>query len=454
MANIEKLKQLIEASSSVDLQIRLFFSAVKEKITDMHDRQSFAIWFLKKFESSLSSDVTPEQHLSLAEWVMDAYPQRFEGYRVAARIEKKLGHFDNAVKLINLGIQNIENKNDEKFLLDELSDVKNRERTLLNSKERGVHDTKTKYRSGANVGIKVSVIVPVYNAEEYLRKCLDSIVNQTIKDIEVLIINDGSPDNSLNIAREFEYKFSNCHVVNQFNSGVANARNKGMRLANGEFVAFMDSDDYYPDNNCLELLYEKAKQKNVLICGGSFSEDHDDGRWIRKDFKGIYTKYTFEKDGYLEYKDYQFDYGYHRFIYDRKMLLSNKIFYPEYIRFQDPPFFVRAMATAKRFYVISKPTYCYRYGHQSLEWNELRTSHVLFGLLDNLKISKQENLENLNRLTTWRLLSEYKGPILKNIQSPIISELLNTAKEYMDTQYIESSDELSENMREIYKHNF
>ena len=90
--------------------------------------------------------------------------------------------------------------------------------------------------------VKISVIIPVYNKEEYLEECLESTLNQTLRDIEVICINDGSKDNSLEILKTYEEKDARIKVFNQNNSGAANSRNNGIKIANGEFVFFLDAD--------------------------------------------------------------------------------------------------------------------------------------------------------------------------------------------------------------------
>ena len=92
--------------------------------------------------------------------------------------------------------------------------------------------------------IKISVIVPVYNAEKYLSDCIDSILNQTLKEIELILINDGSTDNSLQICREKASKDSRVKIINKKNEGQGYARNIGIDRAKGEFITFVDSDDY------------------------------------------------------------------------------------------------------------------------------------------------------------------------------------------------------------------
>ncbi len=103
---------------------------------------------------------------------------------------------------------------------------------------------------------KISIIVPVYNVEKYLRKCLDSLVNQTLNDIEIICINDGSKDSSLNILNEYAQKDSRIRLINQDNLGVSAARNAGLAVAKGEYVMFVDSDDYLELQTC-ELAYNK-----------------------------------------------------------------------------------------------------------------------------------------------------------------------------------------------------
>ena len=112
---------------------------------------------------------------------------------------------------------------------------------------------------------KVSVIIPVYNVEPYLEKCLDSLINQTLKDIEIICINDCSTDNSLNILEQFKNKDERIKLINlKENKGAAAARNEGLKIAKGEYLGFVDPDDYV-DLNFYEELYKKAKQDDADI---------------------------------------------------------------------------------------------------------------------------------------------------------------------------------------------
>ena len=107
----------------------------------------------------------------------------------------------------------------------------------------------------------ISVIVPVYNVEKYIEKCLKSLVEQTLKNIEIIIVNDGSTDNSKKIISKFAEKYSNIKYYEKTNGGLSSARNYGIKYANGEYVAFLDSEDYV-EKNLYELMYKKALQEN------------------------------------------------------------------------------------------------------------------------------------------------------------------------------------------------
>ena len=115
--------------------------------------------------------------------------------------------------------------------------------------------------------IKISVIVPVYNTEKYLPKCLDSLVNQTLKDIEIIIVNDGSPDNSQKIIDDYVKKYKNIKAFEKKNGGLSDARNYGIKKASGEYIAFLDSDDYVTVD-MYEKMYKKAISQHfdMVVC--------------------------------------------------------------------------------------------------------------------------------------------------------------------------------------------
>ena len=116
--------------------------------------------------------------------------------------------------------------------------------------------------------IKVSVIIPIYNMERYLEESMNSVMNQTMKEIEIVCVDDGSTDRSLEILNRYKANNVCIEILIQKNQGSGAARNAGIGVARGEFVAFMDPDDYYAENDVLEYLYNCAKRERVNVCGG------------------------------------------------------------------------------------------------------------------------------------------------------------------------------------------
>lgn len=117
--------------------------------------------------------------------------------------------------------------------------------------------------------VKVSIIVPVYNTEKFLKKCLNSLINQTLKEIEIICVDDGSTDNSPTILNDFMKKDNRIKVIHQENSGVSVSRNRAVSVAQGEYIGFVDSDDWV-DEDFFEKLYNASQKYNSDIIAGDF----------------------------------------------------------------------------------------------------------------------------------------------------------------------------------------
>lgn len=115
---------------------------------------------------------------------------------------------------------------------------------------------------------KISIIVPIYNAEKKLQRCIESILNQSYKNLEIILVNDGSNDNSINICEQYKLKDNRIIVIDKENAGVSAARNSGLDIATGKYVQFVDSDDYIKTNMCEHLINTISKNDaDVVICG-------------------------------------------------------------------------------------------------------------------------------------------------------------------------------------------
>lgn len=267
--------------------------------------------------------------------------------------------------------------------------------------------------------MKLSVIIPVYNMEKFLEECLESVLNQTLKDIEIICIDDGSTDRTKEILKKYEKQNSNIIVLHQNREGAGSARNKGLEYAKGQFVAFMDSDDYYPSNDSLEILYNGAVLNNVKVAGGSLLRNSE-GK-IRRHFGYLWTKMRFESDGVIEFPEYQYCYGYWRFIFNNKMLKDNNIKFPLYIRNQDPIFMLEALSCADRMWVTSKDTYIVRTFDKKIKLNSKRVMcDIAKGIYDVLYFSIKHNYKELVEISIVQL---------KNFEIYFLMHLLNGNQE-------------------------
>lgn len=127
----------------------------------------------------------------------------------------------------------------------------------------------------------ISVVLPIYNVEKYLEKCMESVLNQTYKNLEIILVDDGSKDNCPKICDDYAKKDARVKVVHKENGGLSDARNAGIRVANGEYITFIDSDDYV-DKDYVEFLYNNIEKNNADIAIGSHRVLYDSGKIIEK----------------------------------------------------------------------------------------------------------------------------------------------------------------------------
>ena len=129
---------------------------------------------------------------------------------------------------------------------------------------------------------EVTIVIPVYNSEKYIGRCIDSILNQTFQDFELLIINDGSKDNSQEVVEEYKSRYPNkITLINQENKGVSKTRNEAIKIANGKYIMFIDNDDYI-DNNYIEIYVTKINQTNADIVMGGYRRVNIDNKILFK----------------------------------------------------------------------------------------------------------------------------------------------------------------------------
>jgi len=283
--------------------------------------------------------------------------------------------------------------------------------------------------------VAVSIIIPVYNAQAHIAACIDSARAQTLQPIEILCVDDGSTDQSMTLLTSLATQDNRIRVFRQPNRGAGSARNLAMSEAKGEFLSFLDADDRYASDTCLQELYSAAKRLDVSICGGFRQLLHPDGsitlhslfrRELKRKPQGIV----------IPYADFQYDYHYQNFLFRRDLLEQHQISFPPYRRFQDPPFFVRAMIAAGRFAAVPIEVYLYRLSERPLDWNAEKVAGLLQGLTDDLILSREANLPKLHARTVQRLEEEFAGAITGQLSQPEVYELCLRANAAIDVRLL------------------
>lgn len=239
----------------------------------------------------------------------------------------------------------------------------------------------------------------------YLEKCLNSILSQSLSEIEIICIDDGSNDGTKELLKDFHKKYNNIYLLHQENEGSGSARNKGIKFAHGEYIAFMDADDFYPDLDILEYLYNTAVENEAEICGGSRCS-YRNGVYTYGDFR---SGMVFEQDGWINKEEFPSFAGFWRYLFKKAFLIENNIFFPDYLRMQDLPFFIKAISKVEKVYCVKKITYCYRLGHKQLKLNERGAIDSAKGMRDSLLISKNEGLKKIYTMLIDELCGEITG---------------------------------------------
>lgn len=212
---------------------------------------------------------------------------------------------------------------------------------------------------------KISVIIPVYNVEDYLSECLNSVCNQTLDDLEIICIDDGSTDNSLKILNEYAQSDSRFKIITKENGGQATARNLGIKEAQGEYIAFVDSDDFI-EAEMLEKLYTKASDNNLDLTMCKIATYDNQTEEIRNNvwyyMLGVFR--DFEKDIFTHKDTKEFTCNiavtpYNK-LYKTGLIKDNDILFPEGVIFEDEKFFFDVYLRAKRVSIVDEFLYYYR----------------------------------------------------------------------------------------------
>ena len=242
--------------------------------------------------------------------------------------------------------------------------------------------------------IKVSVVVPVYNVEAYLAKCLDSLVNQTLQQMEIIVVNDGATDNSQKIIDEYAAKYPQIKASQKKNGGLSDARNFGMQYVTGEYVGFVDSDDYV-DAEMYQVLYEKASETGADIVECNLHHTYPDYEDTE-----VGTKIQDRKEMIMNGRSVVWNK-----IYKRDWLIGTDVPFPKGMIYEDVIFSLDFWATNPTFISLPYTGYNYTFNPLSTTAKRNRTREKeLFEVLNaKLRHAHSFKLWCITLLTIIRL---------------------------------------------------
>ena len=239
----------------------------------------------------------------------------------------------------------------------------------------------------------MSIIVPFYNVEQYIDRCIQSLLNQTYQNIEILLVDDCSPDNTLEIAQQYAKTDSRIKILQyEKNRGLGGARNYGIQNAKGEYILFVDSDDYI-EANTIEQLYEKAKDNNLCVLEANYLKESDSSTEVLPRISN-YTDIVYSGKKYWESIPIAPVVAWNKF-YKLSFLQENNIVF-RLRKFEDVAFTAEVFMKAKRVMNIDFPFYHYIVRENSIMTETTSVSHLedAYALIQDMKVLFEGNKKN------------------------------------------------------------
>ena len=282
---------------------------------------------------------------------------------------------------------------------------------------------------------KLSIIVPVYGVEKYIDKCLDSLVKQSLKEIEIIVVNDGTKDNSQKIIDKYVKKYPDkIKSYIKENGGQGSARNYGLKKTTGEYIGYVDSDDFV-EKDMYKKLYNKAKENNydIVVCGNyNVSEDYQN-----KNIDAFINNYNTDLENIFFGKMAVWNK-----IYKRDILIKNKLEFKEKVWYEDLAFTLKAIMNSNTFAFIDEPLYDYliREGSTMNNSNVKRNLEILEAFDDILSYikhnKKEEYFDKVEFLAIDHIYISAIVRILKaNADNKIKKETVNELICYMNKNF-------------------
>jgi|SRR5690625_3595267 len=294
---------------------------------------------------------------------------------------------------------------------------------------------------------KVSIIVPVYNKEKYLERSLNSLMNQSLEDIEIILIDDGSSDNSLELCKTFQKKDNRIKVIPQQNQGVSVARNTGIKHATGEYIGFTDPDDWVEKDMFLKM-YKKSEETNSSVCISNYSQDTKDNTIKQElnvtkdilDSKDIDEQILSKLIGPLKVGESTIMSTVWRLLIKRELIIDNNITFPKGIhRMQDLSFSIETLIYADQLCVVRDHLYHYKVHDDSASSiYDVNTFEELIKILPI--VEKIIEKHNIDFDTKYRINNRYLYIGMKSIS--------NEAKQNNPNTFMQALN----NIKEICSH--
>lgn len=229
------------------------------------------------------------------------------------------------------------------------------------------------------MSIKVSVIIPVYKVEKYLKQCVDSVLNQSYQNLEIILVDDGSPDRCPDICDEYQDKDKRVIVIHKENMGLSEARNTGIKIATGEYIIFLDSDDFWDDLYGLERLISRLEAKKVDVLNFSYKKFYESSLEKKIQFEKIKSmdlrlNSKVEQLEYLTQMSLYIACAWNKLI--RTEIIKEGIFFQKDMLSEDIEWCARLLIKAKSFDFVNDPICCYRQREGSITHTFVRKSCI------------------------------------------------------------------------------
>ncbi len=275
----------------------------------------------------------------------------------------------------------------------------------------------------SNKSISISIIIPIYNAQKYIEECLESILHPQTDSIEVICIDDGSTDQSIEIVTRIQSVFENVKLYHQNHKGPGEARNHGLSVAMGDYVSFLDSDDKYSSVEILQKMVSVCERQNADVCGCAFWNLYANGR-LKKERVVDYLGNIPNEGKTIRCSEWQNDYGYTNFVYRRRFLNENGLRFPNRFRYEDPIFFLNTLYKADKLIILPNELYICRVGYKDSSSMDSAIIDILNGIRDNLSFALKHGYERLRERIIERLENEFYYPIKHNLNDVVMRLLL------------------------------